>query len=43
MYVSRMMFGRLVTQVLLLCLILEVEELLGFNIKEQEVLHLHST
>ncbi len=42
MNVSRVMFGRIVAQVLLAGLIIESKELLGFTIKDPEIPHFHS-
>ena len=42
MDVGRMMFGGIVTQVLLARLIVESEESLSFSIKKPKVAHLHS-
>ncbi len=43
MYVGRMMFGGIVAQVLLTRLIVELEESLGFSIKEPKVAHFQSS
>jgi hypothetical protein len=42
MNVSCVMFGRVVAQVLMSGLIIELEELLCFTIKEPEIPHFHS-
>ncbi len=43
MNVSRVMFGRVVTHVLLVGLFIESKELLSVPIKEPEISHFHST
>jgi hypothetical protein len=40
-YVGRMMFGGIVTQVLLAGLIVELEGLMGFSITEPKLVHFH--
>jgi hypothetical protein len=42
MNISRVMFGRVVAQVLLARLIIESKESLSFTIKEPEIPHFHS-